>query len=89
MKEIDNAGLRCKCDTEQSGIKLRKLQGKRGLGGIGACEFKVNPTVAYMEYQDRGGLERFKSVSALCCSRFPKSQCLSLDYKEFDNLNSL
>lgn len=29
MKEIDNTGLRCKCDTEQSGVKLRKLQGKR------------------------------------------------------------
>lgn len=72
MKEIDNAGLRCKCDTEQSGIKLRKLQGRRGLGGIGACKFKVNPTVAYMEYQDEVGLESFKSVSALCCSRIPK-----------------
>lgn len=63
MKERENAGLRCKCDTEQSGIKLRKLQGKRrGLGGIGVCESKVNPNVAYMENQDQVGLERFKSV---------------------------
>lgn len=50
MKEIDKTVLRCKCDTEQSGIKHTKLQGKRrGLEGIGAGEFKVNLTVAYME----------------------------------------